>query len=72
MSIGIELIRFTNTFYTVNEDMGSLMICAQNNNLPAGVLGCNLTVQTTLLNGTACACVYHVYHLNKNKMENKS
>ena len=38
------------------------MICAQNTDLPAGVLGCNVTVQIVIHNGTACM---YVYHFNK-------
>ena len=52
--IGKATINFTSTLYLVNEDLGSLNICLHIIDLPAGGLGCNVTVQLILLNGTAC------------------
>ena len=54
MLIGNATINFTSASYLVNEDVGSFNICVQILDLPAGGLGCNVTVQISLLNGTAC------------------
>ena len=56
--IGTATINFTSTSYLVNEDVGSFNVCAQILDLPAGGLGCNVTVQLILLNGTACMLTY--------------
>ena len=56
--VGNASINFTSTSYHVNEDVGSFNVCAQILDLPAGGLGCNVTVQLILLNGTACMLTY--------------
>ena len=56
--IGNARINFISTSYLVNEDVGSFNVCAQILDLPAAGLGCNVTVQLILLNGTACMLTY--------------
>ena len=48
---GAAIINFVTSPYTVGEDDGSLMVCAQITGLPTGGLGCDVTVQTAFLDG---------------------
>ena len=58
---GSAIINFVSATYTVGENDGNLMVCAQITGLPSGGLGSDVTVQTSFLDGNLASKLVFLY-----------
>ena len=58
---GSAIISFVSATYTVGENDGTLMVCAQITGLPSGGLGSDVTVQASFLDGNLASKLVFLY-----------